>query len=386
MNTKNYKIAMLLDNPFGPDMRVLREAQSLVEAGNEVTIFAWDRDSKFTRPSKETLDQINIVRIVAKSERQMGIRQIPHYLSFAYQAFRLVLKQDFDVIHCHDLPDLPIGVLLKRIKHVNLVYDAHEIYWLMEAKKYPKFLLSIIRYGEGILLREVDVLITVGKKRADYYKKIFQKTIYIVGNWYNPMSQLPQDRDQFREMLGISTEDYILTYAGTLSRSRSIDLLIRIAEEFAKHHPNIHLVVAGTGPEQSIFENSANINKNLHYLGWLENTSPLYSASDALIYLMDSTHPYANYNSPNNLYLSIAWGLPFIGSKSGEIASVLDQISPSLLVEQTNVNEIVTKVVRLSQDREHQMNIRLIYKSLQAKYNWDLAKNNLLSAYNNLPL
>lgn len=37
-------ILMTLSNPFTPDPRVYNEAKSLVKAGHEVTVIAWDKN------------------------------------------------------------------------------------------------------------------------------------------------------------------------------------------------------------------------------------------------------------------------------------------------------------------------------------------------------
>lgn len=375
---------MVLDNPFMPDLRVLKEAQTLIQEGHEVTIYAWDRDRKSDRPSTEFMNGIKIIRIKAKSDRQMGIRQIPHYFSFAYKAFRLILKGNYDVVHCHDLPDLFIGVLIKLFKNVNLVYDAHEIYWLMEAKKYPSTMLTVIRKGEINLLRKVDAFITVGYKRASYYEPYYKKPIYVVGNWYNPVDRSVELAEQLRRSLSIPQEDFILSYAGTLSKIRGTDLLIEISKRFSEQYPNCHLVVAGDGPAYNIFTETSANNSNLHFLGWLEDTSALFSASNALIYLMDTCHPYAQYNSPNTLYLSIAWGLPLIGINAGEIAAILSPIEQSTLVNNLDINEVIRVIERLVSEREFYEKVREKVVTLQTIFNWERAEDQLLSAYDTL--
>lgn len=378
------KIAMLLDNPFRPDPRVRREAKALSDLGCEVTIYAWDRDSEYERPKSENCEGFDVVRIPVKTKQQMGLRQISFYLRFAWQVFWVVLRKDVDVIHCHDFLNLPIAVTLKLLKKVKLVYDAHEIYWLMEAQKYPQQVLNLIRNLEILLLRWVDVFITVGSSRVKYYQTYVRKEIIVVGNWYNPMTRMVHLREALRSRLRIPEDALVITVAGKLSPERASDVIIACASRFQNENKPIHWIVAGRGPSQDLFEKASEKNSNLHFLGWVDDTASLYSASDALVYLMDSDHPYTKYNVPNNLFLSIAWKLPLLGINSGEIKSVFASSEAGILIDNVNVDELYSAVSNLYEEPNKHNRITKALNKLQEVYSWDSAKGSLYSAYSKL--
>jgi len=55
-------IVMLLSNPFRPDPRVLKEAESLQATGYNVTILCWDRQAAY--PLEESLPSaVHVIRI-----------------------------------------------------------------------------------------------------------------------------------------------------------------------------------------------------------------------------------------------------------------------------------------------------------------------------------
>ena len=137
-------------------------------------------------PLQENREGFEIVRIRNYSEFQSGIRQIPYFLSFAYQVYKAIGKGGFNIVHCHDYLCLQIGVIIKLLQKKPLVYDAHEIYWLTGVQSHPKILSKFIQYSEFALLNAVDTFITVGKTRLEYYKDHYKKEIQIIGNWYDP--------------------------------------------------------------------------------------------------------------------------------------------------------------------------------------------------------
>jgi glycosyltransferase involved in cell wall biosynthesis len=376
-----YKIAMLLDNPFRPDLRVAKEAQALSEAGYQITIFAWDRDEEVERPKFEKNEYYQINRISIKTKYQLKIQQLPNYFRFAWLASKEILKGNFDILHCHDFLNLITGVILKILGKYKLVYDAHEIYFLMESKKYPKIVLYFMKITEFFLLRWVDVFITVGEKRVEHYRKNYEGSIYIIGNWYDPFNIENVTRENYRRRLSISSDDFVITYAGTLSPTRASEKLINSIQEL-NGNENIHWLVCGHGISSNGFKKEALNNTKLHYLGWIDDLVPILSASDALIYLMDLSHPYSNYNSPNTLFLSIAYNIPIIGVSRGEIGKVLIKDINAVLVDNLEDDTLNNSIIRIASDDIFYKQLKNNLKELQNQYSWQIAKKELVSIYN----
>jgi glycosyltransferase involved in cell wall biosynthesis len=375
---------MLLDNSFKPDPRVLREAEALVQAGAIVKIVAWDRDEEVSKPEREIVNGVEVVRIPIKTKRHLGVKQIIPYLRFAFRALRLIRSQKVDVVHCHDLPDLPIGILIKTIKRVPLVYDAHEIYWIMDLTRYPKVISYLQKVGELFLLRWVDVLITVGKKRVQYYRPHYRKEVCLVGNYYDPRNGDGEKRKIFREDIGIPEDAFVITYAGTLSKVRGVDVIVECADRFKREGRNVHFVMAGVGADEKLVREAASRNDHVHFLGWVSNLENAFAASDALVYMMRLSHPYTHYNSPNNLYLSIAWRLPLIGVAAGEIEDTLVSNQSGMLIDKVGVDGLYTSAVELMENSKMYQEIVSNLASLQHDYSWKSACRNLYRAYESL--
>ena len=374
------RIAMLLDNPFRPDPRVVREAQTLSASGHQVTIYAWDRDPETKRPLREKVGEINIIRIPVKTRQQLGIRQFCRFFLFAWHAFWIILREEYDVVHCHDFLNLPVGVLIKIVKGIPLVYDAHEIYWIMESRKYPSFLLAFLKYSEISLLSWVDFFITVGRTRVEYYQRYYHKPIYIIGNWYDRRELDRESGEEIRSQLGIPKDAFLIAYTGTLAPSRASNVLLNVVEQL-EDDPRIHWVICGNGINRLDFEQAASQNPHLHFLGWIEDVTPVLSTSNALIYLLDMSHPYAKYSSPNNLYLSIAWVLPLIGVAIGEIGEILIDEETGILINTMDEDTVCSAIRKLfiRDDLYEQIVIKL--KELQNIYSWHTASQRLLNVY-----
>ena len=109
-------ILMILANPFTHDPRVYNEAKSLVEAGHNITILAWDRHNKNSKT--DIIDGINVVRLHNTWFMKILLKDIFRLFFWWNLGCKVALKlhseNHFDVIHCHDLDTLPIGIKLKK--------------------------------------------------------------------------------------------------------------------------------------------------------------------------------------------------------------------------------------------------------------------------------
>ncbi|AMM53541.1 glycosyltransferase family 4 protein [Pyrococcus kukulkanii] len=121
------KIVMTVTNPFKPDPRVYKEAKSLVNAGHEVIVLAWDREGKY--PKEETVEGIKVVRFGPRS-RYGNFLDFPLKLPLFYlKALLFLLRGDFDAIHTHDFDTALLGFVLKYLKGRKWVYDVHDLYY-----------------------------------------------------------------------------------------------------------------------------------------------------------------------------------------------------------------------------------------------------------------
>ncbi len=317
---------MLLDNEYGPDLRVEREAMTLVSQGWEIQIICWDREGRlpeYDHPHRG----ITVRRIRTPAQRQLGIRQAPNlcrYYTLVWGAKEHLIPLDTCVIHAHDILMLPLAVALKRWlgPKIRLIYDAHEIYVKMEAHRYPASFLNFVDRAECLLINQyANAFITVSHQRVrDWWaSRVSKPPIFICGNWYDARSIDPQERHNVRVTLDIPDDAFVIGYLGSLNSNRRLDLLL----EAVAGQPDFLALLGGRGGELSTLMRRIDAMPNASFLGWVDDPWPVYSACDALYYLMDPTHPYAHFNAPNNANIALALGLPLITGPEGESAEIV---------------------------------------------------------------
>jgi len=100
-------VVMLLSNPFVSDPRVYSEVKALSQNGYDVAVITWDREYQY--PSTEDRQGILVRRIHAAATFGRGLRQMGALLSFWQRAISMLIPENVDIVHCHDLDTLPVG-------------------------------------------------------------------------------------------------------------------------------------------------------------------------------------------------------------------------------------------------------------------------------------
>jgi glycosyltransferase involved in cell wall biosynthesis len=91
----------------------------------------------------------------------------------------------------------------------------------------------------------------------------------------------PDDRTRCREQFGLPRDAFIALFIGALAPEKGA----RVAIEALAHAPDVHLAVAGDGPEMGELVRTAQQQApdRVHFLGELTDTLPAYQASDIAV-------------------------------------------------------------------------------------------------------
>jgi glycogen(starch) synthase len=225
-------ILMTVANPYSHDPRVRSEAEALVEAGHTVHVVGWDRRGAFERT--EEINGVLVHRIRNTSTMKAIPLDILRMRFWWKEAVRREVPHIdlIDVIHCHDLDTLPIGIRLKQLRKTPLIYDAHEIWGFMVSADIPWW-KRYVRL-EKKLIQHADLMITVNEPLQEYYTEFFSKPIHVV------MNCKEFDRGPYQPP---TEKVFTALYLGSLSKSRQI---LELASAAGKV-PEMILLIAGSG-------------------------------------------------------------------------------------------------------------------------------------------
>jgi len=371
------KILMILANPFTNDARVYNEAISLIKAGHNVTVLAWDKTKKHSAIDKK--DKINIIRSYNSKFMDVlpyDIFRLHFWWKKGYRdALKIYEKKRFDVVHCHDLSSLPIGVKLKKKLGIVLVYDAHEIWGNMVAKDLPKWWSNYYFRLEKRLIKNADNVIIAEDRYSDYFKGITNKKLVTILNCKHIIS---------KDYISPKNKKFTIIYIGTVNAARYILELIDVVKEIK----DVNCIIGGIGKKDYVneIENKVKSIKNINFLGTvpLDDVIPLTLKSNAVVCMINPDIYNNKIATANKQFEAMVCGRPIICTKGTRSGEITEQEKCGLVVEYSkkSLREAIIKLKdspMLCEDLG-----KNAFKSSLLKYNWDNQEKKLVNLYKNI--
>jgi glycosyltransferase involved in cell wall biosynthesis len=377
------KVVMFVSNAFVSDPRVYGEAKSLIQAGYEVTVIAWDRERQ--NPPRQNWDGIEVIRLstrlLPKGQRfgsplWVGLNLLLWQRHGYRQALALNKEKHFDIIHCHDFDTLTIGTWLKRKLGLPLIYDAHEIYGYIMTRIFPRWIANIFLWLEKRSIGRVDKIINVCEPQRRYFDSITNKPISIIMNC-KPLQSM--------EYQPPSNEgDFTLLYIGSLHQGRAVPMLVQAVKEL----PGVQCLIGGIGQPgyvQALKEECSGTS-NVTFLGRVpfDQVIPMTIKADCVFLMVNPEDLNNRIGLGNKQFEAMVCGRPIIctrGTYSGELT---EQEGVGLAVEY-NHQALKEAIIKLRDNPG--LRERLGRNALKAainKYNWQKQEEKLIELYKSL--
>ena len=386
------KILMLLENEYLNDSRVIKEVQTLNNAGHDV-IVATSTTSDL--PSVEKNENCIILRrrisqLILKSS--IGALKVPFYFNFWRKYVSDVLNNyTIDVIHIHDLPLCQIGIEFKNKHKIKLVVDLHEN-WpaLLAVSSHTNTFIGIIlssqkqwRRYEKKCCQSADRIITVVHEMKERISKldIPPEKIIILENTPSILSvkELKFERDE---------RYFTLIYVGGISFHRGLQYAIAGLKLLVPELP-VRLWIAGNGRYVATLKDqikNLQLEKYVEFWGILTKSEieDLHKKADfGLIPHIRSEQ--SDNSSPNKLFEYMAAGLPVLASNCTSVKRVLDNTQAGLTYVYDSSSDFTNVVRSLYKNRKRSdIFAENGKRAIRERYNWEKGSFSLVKLYSDL--
>jgi len=256
---------------------------------------------------------------------------------------KLLLKLQPDILHTHTSKAGLLGRLvaiasLPKTKRIH-TFHGHLLdgyFSKMKSLVFTKIEVSLAKKTHVLIAMGNQVkadLLNVGVGGEDKYKVFF------------PGLKNPSVKPtvQAREELGLALGETYCLFVGRLTQIKRPDRLLETFEILKKRNIQIKLLIVGDGElKESINNRLSELKLPAQMLGWVADTSTVFSAADMLVLTSD--------NEAVSLVLIEAsqYGLPLISTHVGSVADVVIDNSTGYLTQKspTAMADAIEKLVR----------------------------------------
>ena len=273
----------------------------------------------------------------------------------------------YDVIHCHDLDTLALGILLKRRYNKKLIYDSHENYGFMASRTIPGIQHFITKY-ERLLLDKVDHIITVNEKLEDYFKLISNKPVTIVMNC--------SEKQKYSK----PSNDFSIGYFGVLDGSRMFPDILSIGNHFTFY------IASRKERMYKEIEQTYKLFKHIKFLGTIPygDIMELTKQCSAILCMTNPNDLNMSIASPTKIFEAMACSRPVIVT-NGTYPSEIVKANECGLTAEYDVEDVIRTCYTLA--RNKRLYNRLSKNGWNAsinKYNWDTQSKKLIKVYDDI--
>ena len=383
------RVLMLLQSDFPPDMRVEKEALSLLARGYRVWILADNRSGRREYELYKGIDVHRLPRNVLGNSRLTKLLRTPAYPNPLWLARGLSLIRSFDIeiLHAHDLPMAPFGVHLSRTARLPLVLDFHENYpaamkrwWRPGISGLTVRNPFLARWVEKAALKRADKILVVGAEHKELLSRqsVASEKIHVVEN--TPYRSLAKETPRIWPP---GSQTYDMLYFGVLNPERGLELAVEAFPSIREKVPHARLVIIGDGPVRRAIERLVerrSLRNRVVLTGWLplERAKPYFESARICIMPHESNEAL-DIGAPNKLFEYMAFGRPVVVPDAGAVGRIVRETGAGAVFKPGSAQDFARAVVSLV-GREKEVGEKGRRAVLQ-KYNWEATEKELLRAY-----
>jgi glycosyltransferase involved in cell wall biosynthesis len=402
-------IGMLLNGNYPADIRVRKEAETLVKSHSVFILCK-------RNPGEKEYEIVNGVQVIRKIQYKNlaheGIIDVIASVSFMHPFFKnelpyFIKENSINVLHVHDLPLAKTAFLAARKYHLKTVLDLHE--------NYPAALMTWFSWRKNPIIRLKNKLF-FGYKRWSHYESRIIKKYTIIITVVDEMKQrlieqhnLSKDnivivpnaeKKEFAKNFDANAPNYfndlqnkfIISYVGGFGPHRGLHTAILGMNSISEKIPNALLVLVG--PANNDVRNhlqSLIIENNLETFVQIKGREPFKNVvnimrSSSVNIIPHISNEHTESAVPHKFFQILLSGKPLLVSDCAPMKRLVNEYEIGTYFESENPNSFANSIVNIHSN--YDLALEKARKgndeSLNGNLNWEFTSKNLVHLYDNL--
>ena len=383
------KILMVVYSYFPQDVRPRREAEALINNGYEVDIICLrlPDQTKF-----ENIFGVNTYRVNISKSKSSRRKYIFLYASFFIRSFfllnRLFLKNTYDVIHVHNMPDFLVFLgVIPKLFGTKIILDLHDPTPEMLMTKFSggeeNKLTKLLLWQEKISIRFAHTVITTNKSFIDRFisRGCPADKINIVMN--SPQESI------FNRFINKSKEKsdenkYVVMYHGIIITRYGFGELLNAVYLLKDKIQGLELRIYGTGEDLTIFlemVQKLNLDNIVKYFGHVSIEKIVETIPECDVGIIPNRlNPFTQINFPTRIFEYLHMKKPIVVPRTQGIKDYFDEDS-IFYFDAGDAENLANVIFNVYSDPIKTIDVVNNGYRIYQNYRWEHQSKNLIKIY-----
>ena len=386
------RVLMVVYSYSPQDVRPRREAEALINAGYKVDMICLRLPGQ---PKQENVYGVNVYRVNMSKSRSTKRKYITLYTKFFILAFfklnQLFLKNRYDVIHVHNMPDFLVFLsIIPKIFGAKVILDLHDPTPEMLITKFSEGdesrLTKLLKWQEKMSIKFSHSVVTTNKSFVDRFVQRGCPTEKI-----NTVMNSPQEsvftKGVHKSKMKSNENKLVLMYHGLIVERYGLEDLVNAVKLLKDKIPEIELVIYGDGeyvPVLLKIIDELNLNDTIKYFGIisLDEIAEIIPESDIGI-IPNRLGPFTQINFPTRIFEYLHMKKPVVVPRTQGINDYFDEGS-IFYFDAGNAENLANVILNIYSDRAKAVEVVNKGYEIYQKLSWESQSKNLIKIYKEL--
>ena len=376
-------ILLVRTTGFPPDLRIEKEAESLLEAGHDVYLLC---SGSRNETSRDVWREMRIYRILDHNYFSTKLFNILSYIlrldiRFLFKVRKLIKHHDIDIVCVYNTPIFPstwlatwklkTPIILVMLEYYPALLNSLRKGFLSRIKN-PSF---VCRFVDKLSTKYADYVIVMADELKERILKngIRSQKIEIISNYYQRGKEIHIDP----RLLKKYENRFVLSYIGLVNAShRGVDVPILAMPHIIKNIPEALLLIVGSGralPEMRELACELKLQDYVEFTDWVPfQLVPTYISASNVGLIPYRIDDHTDTTLPHKLFQYMALGKPIVASRARAIARIISETKCGYVVPPEDPATLSKTVISLYKNKAGATEMgRNGARWVAEKYNWE---------------
>jgi len=386
------KVLMVVYSYFPQDVRPRREAEALINAGYKVDMICLRLPDQL---KQENVYGVNVYRVNMSKYRSTKRKYITLYTNFFIRSFfklnQLFLKNRYDVIHIHNMPDFLVFLsIIPKMFGSKVVLDLHDPTPEMLMTKFSEDdesrLTKLLKLQEKLSIKFAHSIVTTNKSFVD---RFVQRGCPL--EKINTVMNSPQEsvfnKVVYKSKMKSDEKKKVLMYHGLIVERYGLEDLVNAIKLLKDKIPEIQLMIYGDGeyvPVLLKIIDELKLNDTIKYYGLisLDKIAKIISECDIGI-IPNRLGPFTQINFPTRIFEYLHMKKPVVVPRTQGINDYFDE-EAIFYFDAGNAENLANVIFNIYSDRAKAVEVVKKGYEIYQKHRWERQSKNLVNIYEEL--